>query len=432
LTSGRNEPVELPRVIERAIEQISSVLGDRPVSIVADYPAHLPALDGDPDRLADLLSGLIAATVDRTQHGEVGVHAGLTSNLPERAPRAGVGPGSGPWAVVRIAPRGNGLNEESLAALLVERNSPLGETGILAPAECVRSLEAMGGVLWVDPGVDEPDLCLALPLRAALSPSADVTSLHRSLVEHLPESGDPIRRLLILIEDPELSEMLATELAAAGYRVVAAGGGDEVLSLAREDRPDLILLDILARNPTAFEVAMVLKQDPRIARIPVLFMTSVGDPDAGMRMGAVDFVVRPTGTGALITAIEAALNAVRQPVARVLVVEPSAPLRETMVLMIQNHGYRVTEASAAEEALVLAERVRPGLVLVNAAIAQDRDYWLLRGLRQVSTDMPVFLMAEAFSDAEGLAAVRRGASGYTETDKLPDLLTRVREGHPKG
>jgi CheY-like chemotaxis protein len=176
---------------------------------------------------------------------------------------------------------------------------------------------------------------------------------------------------------------------------------------------------------------MVLKQDPRVARIPVLFMTSVGDPEAGMRMSAVDFVVRPTGTGALITAIEAALNAVRQPVARVLVVESNDKLRETMVLMIQSQGYRVTEASGPEEALVLAERVQPGLVLVNAGLAQERDYWLLRGLRQISPDIPVFVLAEALTDAEGRAAVRRGASGYTETDKLPDLLTRVRDGRAK-
>ena len=150
-----------------------------------------------------------------------------------------------------------------------------------------------------------------------------------------------------------------------------------------------------------------------------------------MRMGAVDFVVRSTGTGALITAIEAALNAVRQPVARILVVESNDALRETMVLMIQAHGYRVTEAGGPEEALVLAERVQPGLVLVNAALAQDRDYWLLRGLRQISTDIPVFVLAEALSDAEGKAAVRRGAAGYTQTGKLPDLLTRVRNGKEK-
>ena len=306
-----------------------------------------------------------------------------------------------------------------------------GET-VMSPAACRRIIQEMGGRVWVDQGSSSvPEVRLLLPLRAAVSPATDVSSLRRTLGHHLPEAGRPTRRLLILVEDSQVREILATELSAAGYQVAAARDGGEVLSLARQEEPDAILLDILARDPTAFDIAMVLKQDLRIARIPVLFMTSVGDPEAGMRMGAVDFVVRPTGTGALIMAIEAALNAVRQPVARILVVESNEALRETMVLMIQAHGYRVTEAGGPEEALVLAERVQPGLVLVNAALAQDRDYWLLRGLRQISTDIPVFLLAEALSDAEGKAAVRRGAAGYTQTGKLPDLLTRVRNGKGK-
>lgn len=424
----RHDPVDLPRVIEQAIDQISSTLGDRPVSVVAEYPAHLPAVDGDKDRLAGAIAGLIAAIVTHAQHGEVIVRAALTPEPPEGAQ---VGDETGPWAQVSIAPRGNGLTADVLESLLEETGTENEGDSVMAPAVCVEALRAIGARLWVDRASPAmPELRLLLPLRAA-SPAADVTPLRRTLGEHLLRPGDPTPHLLILVDDGQLRQVLATELSAAGYQVVAARDGGEVLSLARDDEPALILLDILARDPTAFDVAMVLKQDPRVARIPVLFMTSVRDPQAGMRMGAVDFVVRPTGTAALITAIEAALHTVRQPVARVLVVESVDKLRETMVLMIQSQGYRVTEAAGPEEALVLAERVQPGLVLVNARLAQERDYWLLRGLRQISADIPVFVLAEALSDAEGRAAIRRGASGYTETDKLPDLLTRVRDGRTK-
>jgi DNA-binding response OmpR family regulator len=377
-------------------------------------------------QLSGALAGLIAATITRAQHGEVVVRATLTPEPPEGAQ---VGDEPGPWAQVSIAPRGNGLTAEMMEALLDETSAGDEIDALMPPAACKQALQEIGGRLWVDAGNPMmPELRVLLPLRATSGPAADVSPLQRTLGAHLPVPGGPSRHLLILVDEDQLRQVLANELAGAGFRVVVARNGSEVLSLARDDEPDLILLDILARDPTAFDIAMVLKQDPRIARIPVLFMTSVRDPEAGMRMGAVDFVVRPTGTGALITAIEAALNAVRQPVARVLVVESNDKLRETMVLMIQSQGYRVTEAAGPEEALVLAERVEPGLVLVNAGLAQDRDYWLLRGLRQISADIPVFVLAEALTDAEGRAAVRRGASGYTETDKLPDLLTRVRGG----
>jgi CheY-like chemotaxis protein len=425
LTNDRRGPVDLPRVIEQAIDQMSSVLGERPVSVVAEYPAHLPAVEGDSDQLSAALAGLIAATVTRARHGEVIVRASLTSERPAGAPADET---PGPWALVSIAPRGNGLTGEMLQATLDE-TTPLDGESVMPPAASRRLIQDLGGRVWVDQESSSiPEVRVLLPLRAAGAPATDVSSLRRTLGHYLPEAGQPARRLLILVEDRQVRDLLAKELAAAGYQVAAARDGGEVLSLARQEQPDAILLDILARDPTAFDIAMVLKQDPRIARIPVLFMTSVGDPEAGVRMGAVDFVVRPTGTGALITAIESALNAVRQPISRILVVESNEALRETMVLMIQAHGYRVTEAGGPEEALVLAERVKPGLVLVNAALAQDRDYWLLRGLRQIPTDIPVFVLAEALSDAEGKAAVRRGAAGYTQTGKLQDLLSRVKTG----
>lgn len=423
--TDRLGPVELPRVIEQAIDLISSTLGDRPVSVVAEYPAHLPALNSDSVRLTEALAGLIAATVVRARHGEVVVRAALTAAPPPGAPASHL---RGPWAMLSIAPRGNGLTTEILQAMLEETTLSDEGTSVLPPAECSRALSEIGGLLWVGVEAGLPELRVLLPLRAVAAAEADVEPLRRVLGGHLPKRGEPATRLLVLVEEEELRQVISTELDKAGYRVMSARDGGEVLSLARAEPPDLILVDILARDPPAFDIALVLKQDPRTARIPLLFLTSVRDPVAGVRMGAVDFVVRPTGTGALITAIESALHSLAQPVSRVLVVEPDEALRDTMVMMIQAQGYRVTEAAGPEEALVLAERAQPGLVLVDAALAQERDYWLLRGLRQASADMPVFVMAEALSETEGRAAVRRGASGYTQTGKLPDLLSRVRSG----
>jgi DNA-binding response OmpR family regulator len=371
---------------------------------------------------------LIAATVVRARHGEVVVRAALAAESPPGAP---VTSQRGPWAILSVALRGNGLTSDSLQAMLEETASLDEEASVLPPADCRRALADMGGHLWIGMEAGSPELRVLLPLRAVASAEADVEPLRRVLGGHLPKRGDPARRLLLLVEEQQLRQVIAVELDKAGYRVMSARDGGEVLSLARAEPPDLILVDILARDPSAFDIALVLKQDPRTARIPLLFLTSVRDPEAGVRMGAVDFVVRPTGTGALISAIESALHSLEKPVSRVLVVEPDEALRETMVMMIQAQGYRVTEATGPEEALVLAERVQPGLVLVDAALAQERDYWLLRGLRQASADMPVFIMAEALSEIEGRAAVSRGASGYTQTGKLPDLLNRVRAGKPK-
>ena len=62
---------------------------------------------------------------------------------------------------------------------------------------------------------------------------------------------------------------------------------------------------------------------------------------------------------------------------------------------------------------------------MNVQLAQDRDYWLLRGLRQLSQESTIFVLADVVSDEEGRAAMSRGASGYGDTGKLSDILDLV-------
>jgi CheY-like chemotaxis protein len=242
-----------------------------------------------------------------------------------------------------------------------------------------------------------------------------------------PKSGETL--LLVVDEPARLAEMTA-ELVEEGYSVIPTSNGGEVLGLARREQPDLILLDMLARDPGALDVAMVLKQDSRTLNIPVLFLTSTSDPQ-GERLGAASFLVRPTGTGALVATIQAVLGAGLSPAGRVLVAEQDDIAREFLVMMIQAHGYRVTEAAGAEEALALAEHIPPELVLVNSDMAHERDYWLLRGLRQLGQGFDIFVLAEAITEAEGQEAVDRGASGFSQTGQLPALLDQVRKGKPR-
>ncbi len=255
----------------------------------------------------------------------------------------------------------------------------------------------------------------------------DVSLLRQALETRLANGGEGAKTLLLMVDDPELREILAHDLESQDHHIVMAESGEEVLSLARKVQPDMVLLDLLARSPTAFEVAAILKYDRRTRNTPVLFLTSAEDPKGGVSMGAVSFLARHPDTGALVSAIQAVLTSGLEPLGRVLVVESDDHLRERMVMTIQGQGYRVSEAGTAVEAIALAERVPPGIALVNDKIAQERDYWLIRGLRQISPQAKIFVMADVLSEEEGRKAIRRGASGYSETGKLPDLLDRVRQ-----
>ncbi|MCX6072088.1 MAG: hypothetical protein NTU91_14750 [Chloroflexi bacterium] len=432
MTSSPSQAMDLANAMDVAIEAARARGGTKPLSIVTEYPAHLPAVQGDREAVADALGAMIRTVSAFTDHGEVRVRAELLSSGQTPATFSevagdpeGVTQG-GPWAMLSVEASEGRIPADTMEALCAGRTlrAAGAESASLAPAQS--AAQACGGHLWVD---SQPSggarISMVLPLRAG-GGRADWSSLRQSVEAHLPDSGSPSKSLLLLVEDPTRRAPLVEDLTAAGYRVVPVASGAEVQPLAHEQVPDLILLDLQAREPSAFEIAMVLKQDARTSVVPVLFLSSVEDPLQGVTWGAVDFVVRSAGTGALLSTIQAVLTSGLSPSSRVLVAEPNDSARDLMIGLIQSHGYRVTEARSAEEALVLAERVPPALILVNARLAGERDYWLLRNLRRLLPQTEIIVLADALTDAEGRAAVRRGASSFSQTGKLSDVLAEVR------
>jgi len=426
------QALDLATAMDDAIEAARMQGSGKPIAIVAEFPAHLPAVQGERAGVAVAIGAMIRVLTAFTDSGEVRVRAGLLSMGESPATMSQVA-GSperlatgGPWSVISVEASQGRMPAATIEALISGKAVRAGGADPVSLEPVREAASRWGGEAWLEsqPG-GGARASLALPLRAG-GDSADWSSVRQWVEAHLQDSAASCKTILLMVDDPARRSPLAQELQDAGYRVIPAGSGAEVLPLSHEQVPDLILLDLQAREPSAFEIAMVLKQDPRTRGVPVLFLSSVETPQRGVSWGAVDFVVRSAGTGALLSTIQAVLTAGLNPSSRVLVAEPGDTAREAVIGMIQAHGYRVTEARSAEEALVLAERVSPALVLVNARLAGERDYWLLRNLRQLSSQTEIIVLAEALTEAEGRAAVRRGASGFSETGKLSDVLAQVR------
>lgn len=433
--------VELPRAIEAAINLSIGIAGSKPVAVIAEYPAHLPAVQGHQDELAKIISSLISESISLMEQGEINVTAELlpagderhAQEVHDREPDELVE--GGPWAIVHVAASGSdalGLGVDEILAVLEKKGEQprIGRDGY-SISKCMEIIKDFGGHFWVEEMPDDGiRLNFALPLRAAFLADADLSSLRRAVETRISDEDEATKTILLLTEEQGLQDLLAKDLEEAGYRIITATDGANLLALARTEQPDLVLLDLVTREQTGFDVAMVLKQDIYARNIPILFLTSVSDPEVGLRMGAVGFMIRPEGTGRLLSAIDAVLSSGISPTSRVLIIEPNDTTRESMILMIQAQGYRVTEARGAEEAIALAERIEPSLVLVNSQLAQERDYWLLRSLRQLSDEIDIFVLADVMTEEEGRAALSRGASGYSETGKLREILEDRKDRFP--
>jgi two-component system phosphate regulon response regulator PhoB len=117
--------------------------------------------------------------------------------------------------------------------------------------------------------------------------------------------------VLIVEDERDLERVLAYNFRQAGFDVVSAHSGETALKAVKEERFDLILLDLMLPDIAGTEVCRRLKQNPQTASIPVIMVTAKGeeiDRVVGFELGADDYVVKPFSVRELILRARAILR----------------------------------------------------------------------------------------------------------------------------
>jgi two-component system OmpR family response regulator len=123
------------------------------------------------------------------------------------------------------------------------------------------------------------------------------------------ERPQPVARLLVVEDEPNILELLAASLRYAGFEVVTAAAGTDAVQAAHRHRPDLIVLDVMLPDMDGFEVLQRLRSGG--TRTPVLFLTardSTEDKIRGLTLGGDDYVTKPFSLEEVIARIQAVLR----------------------------------------------------------------------------------------------------------------------------
>lgn len=118
-------------------------------------------------------------------------------------------------------------------------------------------------------------------------------------------------RILIVDDTPANVEILQMRLAANGYEILTAGDGEEALEIIGDQRPDLILLDIMMPKVDGIEVCRRVKADDALPFIPIILVTSKADPKdivAGLEAGAEEYLTKPVEHTALVARVKSMLR----------------------------------------------------------------------------------------------------------------------------
>ena len=303
------EPTEAVALVDRARNAFISAGGRNNLAI--DIEPGLPIVMADRRRIAQVMGNLLSNAAR---------HSTESSVIRVTAVREDV------HVAISVADEGRGIPAESLPHLFrkfsrVQSEEQGGDTG-LGLAICKGIVEAHGGRIWAES--DGPGLgahfTFTLPTFEEAGNGASIGTRPvstRSRRQSRRKEAELVR-VLAVDDDPQALKYIRDTLTQSGYAPIVTGDPTDVLRLMAEEKPHLVLLDLMLPGSDGIEL---MKDILETADLPVIFLSAYGRDELianAFDMGAADYVVKPFSPTELSARIRAALR-------RRAVSEPSEP-----------------------------------------------------------------------------------------------------------
>ena len=237
------------------------------------------------------------------------------------------------------------------------------------------------------------------------------------------------KRIVIVEDERDMADLVATRLRREGYKVDVAHDGNEGLETIRSEPPDLVLLDIMLPGMPGTDVARALRDDHRTAALPIIMLTAKSEESdivVGLKFGADDYVTKPFSMSVLVARVDALLRRAAS--------SPSSPAKGVLKVgpfLIDQQRYTV-EVKGEPVALTLTE------FKLLAALAAAKGRVLTRnqlmdqaiGLDAVVTDRTIDVHMTALrrklGQARGCVQTVRGVGYKLDAEgggEIPDEAT---------
>lgn len=115
-------------------------------------------------------------------------------------------------------------------------------------------------------------------------------------------------RILVVDDEPKIVKLARDYLEKSGFQVLSAGDGSTALAMARRERPDLIVLDLMLPGMNGYDVCRMLRRESAVPIIMLTARVEESDQIVGLELGADDYITKPFSPRALVARVRAVLR----------------------------------------------------------------------------------------------------------------------------
>ncbi len=180
-------------------------------------------------------------------------------------------------------------------------------------------------------------------------------------------------RILVVDDEPDITALVAYHLAKAGYRVSTAANGPDALKAAREEKPDIVILDVMLPGVSGYDVLAELRRREETREVGVILLTAKREePDRirGLSLGADDYLIKPFDLQELLARMRAVIR--RQGGQAAPMLSNGKVSLDPGTRMARAGGAEI-QLSSREFSLLQALLLRPGMILARTEL-EERIY----------------------------------------------------------
>ena len=235
---------------------------------------------------------------------------------------------------------------------------------------------------------------------------------------------------ILLVEDDQVQiEIIRRRLEAEGFHLVVARTGREAIRLARQELPDLILMDMILPGMHGLEASIALKETPETAKIPIVALTIMSAPrfvEECYKVGIAGFIRKPAAPQLILDSIVKIIGKPKR-APLILAAAGGSDMITGITSTLRMLDYKVLVAGDVAKAVSYAKTMKPDIIVMDMTMPSEEILTILEKLRKNEEIRKIPLVLAGTADNKSELKSRAAAVGAAETFTHPfdpDIIVR--------